>query len=234
MAKEPRVVFGRAYGAFFVSTGQNDLHQHVAFQIVLSAEDDITVVDENNDSFTGRFILIKPLTLSKFRCDGPVTHLFLSPIMGLTLDLINLVGDANIHILTSTQELPFNPESSPDEILDVLDNSGQKSIERLDSRLLAVLEDLDQNLDNPSILKAAKRCGLSRSRVRTIARQQLGIPLSTWITWRKLVAANKALSAGADLQEAALEGHFADHAHFSRTMKKMFGVTPTEALRIYT
>ena len=104
----------------------------------------------------------------------------------------------------------------------------------MDPRLLAVLEDLNQNLDNPSILNAAKRCGLSRSRIRTLAREQIGIPLSTWVMWRKLVKANKSLSLGANLSDAALAGHFADQAHFNRTMKRMFGVTPTQASRVYT
>lgn len=234
MEREPSFAFGSGYGAFFGASSQNDFHRNAAFQIILSENADITVIDENNENYVGGIVLIKPMTLSKSQCDGRVTHLYLSPRMGFTLDLINLVGDANIHVLTSAQRLPFNSGSIKCEVIDVLNKLDLVSIERMDPRLLAVLEDLNQNLDNPSILDAAKRCGLSRSRIRTLAREQMGVPLSTWVTWRKVVEANKALSVGANLSEAALAGSFADQAHFTRTMRRMFGSTPSEALRIYT
>ena len=171
---------------------------------------------------------------SKIQCRGDVLHLYLSPRISFTLDLINLVGDSDVHILQNSKQLPIDLMSSRDDIIEALDKLDKVSIERLDHRLLAVLEYLNQNLDNPSILNAAKQSGLSRSRVRTLAREQIGVPLSTWVTWRKLIKANKALSHGANLSEAALAGHFSDQAHFNRTMKRMFGVTPTQASKIYT
>ena len=234
MTSDPKFIFGNAYGAFFGQPSQNVFHQNAAFQIVLSKTDDIVIIDENNEKHIGKVILIKPLIKSQIQCQGDVTHLYLSPRISFTLDLISLVGDFDIHILQSTDGLPINMDSSRDEIISVLDKLDQVSFERLDHRLLAVLEHLNQNLDNPSILNAAKQSGLSRSRVRTLAREQLGVPLSTWVIWRKLIKANKALACGANLSDAALEGHFSDQAHFTRTMKRMFGVTPTQATQIYT
>ena len=234
MEQEPSFVFGNSYGAFFGVPSQNDFHQNAAFQVVLSEKNDITIIDENDEKHIGRIVLVKPLMKSKIQCQGQVIHLYLSPRISFTLDLINLVGEEGIHTLDDSERLPFNTSASRDEIIGTLDKLDQVSIELLDPRLLAVLEYLNQNLENPSILSAAKRSGLSRSRIRTLARVEMGIPLSTWVTWRKLVEANKALSVGANLSEAALAGSFADQAHFTRTMKRMFGVTPTEAQRIYT
>lgn len=234
MKSEPKFFFGDAYGAFFGKPSQNVFHQNAAFQIVLSPNDDIVIIDENNEKLMGKTILIKPLMKSKIQCRGDVIHLYLSPRVSFTLDLINLIGDADVHILEDSKQLPFNQMSSRDEIIAAMDKLDKVSYERLDHRLLAVLEYLNQNLDDPSILHAAKQSGLSRSRVRTLAREQIGVPLSTWVTWRKLIKANKALACGANLSEAALAGHFADQAHFNRTMKRMFGVTPTQATQIYT
>ena len=234
MEQEHRFIFGSAYAVFFGLGSQNEFHQNAAFQIVWSETDVVTVIDETGAKYVGGIVLIRPLVKNKIKCDNQLTHLYLSPRLNFTLDLINLVGESNVHILECSEKLPFKLNSSRREIIDVLDKLDQVSIERLDSRLLAVLEDLSHNLDNPSIQNAAKRSGLSRSRIRTLAREQLGVPLSTWVTFRKLVEANKALSVGANLSEAALAGSFADQAHFTRTMKRMFGVTPTEALRIYT
>lgn len=234
MTSEPKFMFGSAYAVFSGESNLNTFHQNAAFQIVISNDEEIVVIDETDRKYVGKIILIKPLIKSKIQSDAKVIHLYLSPRISLTLDLIKLVGDANIRILDNPENLPFNVDTKKDDIIKILDKFDQVSIERLDPRLLKVLEDLNQNLDNPSIFSAAQRCGLSRSRVRTLAREQLGIPLSTWVTWRKLVKANKALSTGANLSDAALEGHFSDQAHFTRTMKRMFGVTPTDALRIYT
>ena len=231
MENDLNFVFGKNYAAFFVEPNQNVLHQNVAFQIVVSATDDITVVDENNEKYVGKIVLIKPLTLSKIQCDGLLTHLYLSPVVDFSLNLMSFIGDANIHILDSAQDLlPFSASSTRAEIIDVLEKHDQFSTKQLDSRLKSVLDILDRNLDNASISNAAKHSGLSRSRIRTLAREQIGVPISTWVTWRKLVKANKALSDGADLTDAALAGNFSDLAHFSRTMRRMFGVTPTTAL----
>ncbi len=234
MISEPRFIFGSAYAAFFGTSNQYAFHQNAAFQIVLSQNNDITVVVENDKNYVGRTVLIKPLVKNKVQCQGHIIHLYLSPRISFALDLVNLVDETGVHILDTSERLPFNASTSRDKLLGVLDKLDQVSIDRLDSRLLVILEDLNQNLDNPSILSAAKRCGLSRSRVRTLAREQLGVPLSTWVTWRKLVKANRALSQGANLSDAALVGHFADQAHFTRTMKRMIGVTPAAAVQVYT
>jgi len=209
MTSDPKFIFGNSYAIFFGESSESVFHQNVAFKIFLGASNDIHVVDEHNNEFSGRVVLIK-------------------------LDLINLVGDANIHILRNSDQLPIKATATRDEIIATLDKFDQLSFEKLDPRLLAVLDYLNQNLDNPSILDAAKHSGLSRSRIRTLAREQIGVPLSTWVMWRKLVKANKALSRGENLTDSALAGHFSDQAHFTRIMKRMFGVTPTQASRIYT
>jgi AraC-like DNA-binding protein len=53
--------------------------------------------------------------------------------------------------------------------------------------------------------------------------------LSQWLLWRKLEQAALAISTGASLAEAAHAGGFADQPHFSRTMRRMFGLTPGAA-----
>ena len=234
MKSELKYFFGTSYAIFFHVSSGNVFQQHVASQIIIGLDQDIHVLDEEGQEYSGRVVLIKPLVKSNVQCEDYYTHLFLSPTLSLTADLTTLTGDAGIHILQDTNRLPFDISASRDDIIAGLNRLDEMSIEKLDSRLLAVLDDLNQNLENPSILDAAKRSGLSRSRVRTLAREQMGIPLSTWVMWRKLVKANKALSHGANLSDAALAGHFSDQAHFSRTMKRMFGVTPTQASRAYT
>jgi AraC-like DNA-binding protein len=66
-----------------------------------------------------------------------------------------------------------------------------------------------------------------------LATQQLGVPLSKWVLWQAIrISAQSALSMS--LAEAALAGGFADQAHFTRSARKLFGLTPTELLRAAT
>ena len=234
MEQDTSFKFGDAYCVMFVSAINSGFYRNAAFQIILSENHDISVIDENDNINVGRIVLIKSLTPTKIQCSGPATHIHLSPRIRFSLDLTKLAGSSHIQILTSAVGLPFKPSSSHQEVIDVLEGMDIIPSEGLDPRLMAVLDHLSQNLDHPSIKEAARRSGLSRSRVRTLAREQMGVPLSTWVTFRKIVEANKALSKGASLSEAAMAGSFADQAHLTRTMRKMFGVTPAEAKRVYT
>lgn len=80
--------------------------------------------------------------------------------------------------------------------------------------------------------EAAREVGLSASRLRSLAREALGAPLSRWMLWRKLERSLRAVAGGARLVDAAAEGAFSDQAHLARTMRRMFGVTPREASRV--
>jgi AraC-like DNA-binding protein len=99
----------------------------------------------------------------------------------------------------------------------------------LDGRLSVVLAELEAR-GSGSIRSAATAVGLSPTRLRDLARAQLGVPLARWLLWRKLACAGRAMAQGAPLSQAAFEAKFADQAHLTRTMKRMFGITPTSAL----
>ena len=51
-----------------------------------------------------------------------------------------------------------------------------------------------------------------------------------YLRWLRLARALEGASRGAGLTAAALDAGFADAAHFSRTMRRHFGVTPSSIL----
>lgn len=77
----------------------------------------------------------------------------------------------------------------------------------------------------------ALESGLSSSRFRHLFAEEIGLPFRRYVLWRRLRLAVTEMGAGADATTAAHAAGFADLAHFSRTLKAMFGVTATQALR---
>lgn len=116
------------------------------------------------------------------------------------------------------------------EVFDILDRVMIESNHEIDPRLAAVLKDLDNAGPKESLAQIAKQHDLSSSRLRVIAKEQIGVSLSAILVWQKLIKSMKALSVGSTLSEAAQIGGFSDQAHFTRTIRTMFGTTPSNTL----
>jgi AraC-like DNA-binding protein len=82
-----------------------------------------------------------------------------------------------------------------------------------------------------SLAGLAQIAGLSPGRFMHAFTQTVGIPLRPYLRWLKLERAVSALAAGASLGDAAYGAGFADAAHMSRTVRRMFGVTPSDLRR---
>jgi AraC-like DNA-binding protein len=76
----------------------------------------------------------------------------------------------------------------------------------------------------------AKQSGLSLRQLRHRFTEELGINPSAYLRWRRLRRAVAAIARGATLTQAAVEGGFADGAHFSRVFQAQFGMAPSQAL----
>ena len=80
----------------------------------------------------------------------------------------------------------------------------------------------------------AAHLGLSTDRTRHRFAAAIGLPFKRYVLWRRLRLASLALQRGLDATDAAHESGFADSAHLARTLKAMFGVTITQALKTAT
>lgn len=72
---------------------------------------------------------------------------------------------------------------------------------------------------------------LSPGRFMHAFTETVGIPLRPYLRWLRLERAGAALASGATLGAAAHGAGFADAAHMTRTFRRMFGVTPSDASR---
>jgi AraC-like DNA-binding protein len=80
------------------------------------------------------------------------------------------------------------------------------------------------------VTELAQQSGLSMRQLRHRFTEELGINPSAYLRWRRLRRAIACIERGATLTEAAIEGGFADGAHFSRVFQAQFGMAPSQAL----
>ena len=100
--------------------------------------------------------------------------------------------------------------------------------EPTDARVLAVVAHIQRHVDQPVTLdEAAAIAGLSASRLRHLFVAETGMPLRTYVLWRRLLHVWTLLVQGETLAGAAHAAGFADSAHLSRTARTMFGLPPS-------
>lgn len=97
-----------------------------------------------------------------------------------------------------------------------------------DARVLAAIASIRQRGGHSvSLDEVAQAAHLSPSRFRHLFVQETGMPLRTYLLWRKLLHVWSLLMEGQTLVAAAHDAGFADSAHLSRTARSMFGVPPS-------
>jgi len=94
--------------------------------------------------------------------------------------------------------------------------------------VLAAVEFIRQRVDQPvSLREVAKAANLSPERFRHLFVEETGMPLRTYVLWRRLLHVCTLLMKGETLCTAAHLAGFADSAHLSRTARTMFGLPPS-------
>ena len=82
-----------------------------------------------------------------------------------------------------------------------------------------------------SVKSIAKEIGLSESRLVHLFKDVIGIPIRRYLLWLRLNEAVKYTLEFKSLTDGAHHAGFADSAHFSRTFRQMFGLTPSDILK---
>jgi AraC-like DNA-binding protein len=97
-----------------------------------------------------------------------------------------------------------------------------------DPRVLAAVEYIRERVDQPVSLPAVARAiHLSPGRFRHLFVEETGMPLRTYVLWRRLLHVWTLVARGETLSGAAHAAGFADSAHLSRTARTMFGLPPS-------
>ena len=106
--------------------------------------------------------------------------------------------------------------------------SGTAAREPADPRVLAAIDFIRQRVDQRvSLPEVARAANLSPERFRHLFVEETGMPLRTYVLWRRLLHVWTLLMSGETLSAAAHSAGFADSAHLSRTARAMFGLPPS-------
>jgi AraC-like DNA-binding protein len=142
--------------------------------------------------------------------------------------------DADAMAVTAKRlERAWRTQQSPDAVRAVC----RQMIEELsrtaprepsDPRILAAMEAIRSKLaGSVSLTEIAMAVHLSPSRCRHLFVEETGMPLRTYVLWRRLLHVWELLMQGETYSTAAHAAGFADSAHLSRTARTMFGVAPS-------
>lgn len=209
------------------AAGDNALHRHASVQIC-QAETPLAMLDANGKTIRGHALLVRPDAPHQLLPASMLTLLLIEPQSTLGQVWLQKAGDSDICQLPESDQLDLS--LSLTDLNAQVHQALNMSKSNLDPRLIHALDYLHGQPLNGAVARAAQHAGISVSRLRTLATRQLGVPLSKWLLWQAIrVSAKSALSMS--LAEAALAGGFADQAHFTRSTRKLFGLTPTELLR---
>ncbi|GGZ96481.1 hypothetical protein GCM10008090_00890 [Arenicella chitinivorans] len=209
------------------AAGDNAVHRHASVQIC-QAETPLSMLDASGKTIQGHALLVRPDAPHQLLPTSTLTLLLVEPQSALGQIWMQKAGDADICRLPESERLDLSLSLS--DLNAQLHQGLNVSESNLDPRLAHALAYLHGQPLNGAVTRAAQHAGISVSRLRTLAKQQLGVPLSKWVLWQAIrVSAKQAMSMS--LAEAALAGGFADQAHFTRSARKLFGLTPTQLLQ---
>jgi len=202
-----RLWLGRDYGLIVGELGRTAPHAHYAHQLMVCPGAPITVSLQGQVTSAHRLFIPSRQAHAILETQGEVTVLYAEPAV---FDIAPL-----LHQDLSLEALRRLPRRSLD-----------------DPRLERALAALDQQLTGKVSAQAlAQAAHLSLSQLERLFCDQLGLPVRRLVLWRRLRIALQLALAGGTLTDAAHGAGFADSAHFSRTMKQLFGVTAAASLR---
>jgi AraC-like DNA-binding protein len=195
--------------------GDSSAHRHAAFQIAIAVRGEVGMADASGTEYRGEVLVVSPMTWHRMLAAPELVTFFVEPHCAFADRLREFDGITLVGGLRGLAEADIAPAAAQ--------ASGE-----LDPRLVAAMDlIMAARLSMPEL---AARVGLSPQRLRALAQQQLGMPLTRWRAWARLRRAGEALLGGQPLAEAAATAGYADQAHLTRWMREMMGLTPSEAL----
>jgi AraC-like DNA-binding protein len=221
-------------------------HAHHAIQIVIALDGQIAICGRNEGWRKSRAIVVRPDAEHAFDCNGALgVMVFVDPESSEGAWLYASLRE-DITIVPAARLDSIVPElrafvEQPDEAQDIGTlvrravqslRPGPAPARRLDPRVTTVLDAIRASDDlRISLDTAAEMAFLSSTRFAHLFKDQVGLPFSRYMLWRKLTRAMVAIGSERTIAAAAHAADFADAAHLTRTFYQMVGMAPSALMR---
>lgn len=219
--------FGDGWFAFRGMAADNEPHAHAAIQLVAASKHEVVMEAPDGRTIAGQGWVIPPGLRHRLLPSGQLTLVLLEPDHSAAAMLLDGVDRSAIEPLSNDLIACL---TRPCELASLFDGLfSDQAKDTLDARLSTALSLLGHNPGGLGVISEA--VGLSEVRLRSLARQELGVPMSKIGILKKVVKAAEAIAGGASLSEAAIDAGFSDQAHLTRAFKQVIGLTPGEAAK---
>ena len=227
--------------AIFVGPVQdNELHKHHALQLVASSTPFRLSIGQG-EVREERFVLIDSNVPHKVQGDSPHQFLVLIDRESVLSDALRASLPPGIGFVSfqPVDDLPVPPETCGDARREsdrlarsVVQPMGVLiSDQSLDHRIQAACRFITEQEDFKTSLGAvAAHIGLSEGRTTHLFKEQIGVPIRRFVMWLRIRRAIAEAAATGSLTDASHSAGFADQAHFTRTFRDMFGLSPKQIL----
>lgn len=221
-------------------------HAHHAIQVVIALDGCVAIRGTEHGWRESRGIIVRPDAEHSFDCNGALgVMVFVDPessegawlAASLRHDLTP-IAEPRLDAMAPTLRAFAD---RPDETADVAAlvrgcvqglRPGLIPTRRFDARVTRVLtaireaDELRMSLDT-----AADIACLSPTRFAHLFKEQVGLPFSRYMLWRKLTRAMVAIASERTMAAAAHAADFADAGHLTRTCYQMVGMPPSALMR---
>lgn len=221
-------------------------HTHHAIQIVLALEGCVAICGTVDGWRESRGVVVRPDAEHSFDCNGALgVMLFVDPESSegawLSASLrqdITTVPDARLDSIVPALGAFAERPDETDDVAALIRGCvqglrpGLAPARRVDARVTTVLDAIRRSDDlRMSLDTAAGMAFLSPTRFAHLFKEQVGLPLSRYMLWRKLTRAMVAVASERTIAAAAHAADFADAAHLTRTFYQMVGMAPSALMR---
>ncbi len=233
------LLIGRAQGVV-------PAHAHHAIQVVVALEGEVAIRGSDAPWRRCRGLIVRADAEHSFDCSGALgAMLFVDPesnegawLRSALREDVTVLPDArlssSVAALRALLERPFEAPEVGTLVRQWVNalSPGAPPLRRLDPRVTAVLSGIHASDDlRISLAAAAERVYLSPSRFAHLFKQQMGLPFSRYMLWRKLTRAMLLIGSEGTIAAAAHAADFADAAHLTRTFGEMVGMAPKALMR---
>ncbi len=202
-----RLWLARDYCLLDGCAGDTRVHAHYAHQWMQAQDGELHLM-VNGAPLQGRRVLVPSMQPHAFIESGqPMLALYTEPLSFRLEQLQNWQAEALAEPQALIEQLQHWPRPA-------LDRRVEQALLGIDALLLEKIDALD----------LASQVRLSLSQLERLFGDQVGLSIRRLVLWRCLRLALAMVLRGSNLTDAAHAANFADSAHFSRTVRSMFGI----------